>query len=78
MYAHLMCRVYGNANSWGMGYVFLGRTNLTVILQTCILPVLLWCRVGNTGIKCRFVADDDAPSEDGHSLHQGYIHLQCL
>ena len=42
------------------------------------LPAPLWCRVGNTGIKCKFEADGDAPSAAGHFLHQGYTHLQYL
>lgn len=45
------------------------------------LPTLTrssWCRVGNTGIKCKFEADGDAPSVAGHFRIRDILIFQYL
>ena len=84
-----MCRTYIKAQLLGsfLGHNFFLHFHLvttppstTTPPKKCsqLSPAPLWCRVGNTGIKCKSEADDDAPFADGHFLHQGYIHLQYL
>lgn len=41
------------------------------------LPAPLWCRAGNTGLRCRTAAAGAAPSAGGHSRHQGCTHPGC-